>query len=85
MNLSWTLSATEAVTAVAMHLTKTAVYGKYALLSPQSLLVGLLLGGAMWLGSWTGKRLIERLDEKRFALLVEGLLVVSGLLLFFGV
>ena len=76
--------ATEAVTAVAMHLTKTAVYGKYALLSPRSLVIGLLLGSAMWLGSWTGKRLIERLDEKRFALLVEVLLLVSALLLVIG-
>lgn len=73
--------ATEAVTAVAMHLSKTLAYGKFALLTPSSLGMGLLLGGAMWLGSWSGKHLIDRLDERAFRWLVEALLLISGIAL----
>jgi uncharacterized membrane protein YfcA len=76
--------ATEAVTAVLMHMTKTIVYGRYAAMSPADLGGGLALGGAMMLGSWTGRKLIERLPEKRFSLLVEVLLIVAALALILG-
>jgi uncharacterized membrane protein YfcA len=69
--------ASEAVTAVLMHLTKSIMYGRYAALSGGDLLRGLALGGSLVLGSWTGRKLIDRLPEKGLALLVEILLVVS--------
>lgn len=75
--------ASEAVTAVAMHLTKTIVYQKYALIGIQELGYGLLLGVAMILGSWTGKRIIEKLSRDKFILLVEILLLVSAIQLMF--
>lgn len=71
--------ATEAVTAVLMHLSKSLVFGRYAALSPTELLGGLAMGAAMVAGSWTGRRFLERLQEPRFALLVEMLLVLSAL------
>ena len=70
--------ATEAVTAVAMHLVKAGVYSRFSLLTGPVLGVGALLSGAMVAGSWTGKRLIETLPRERFELLVEALLVVSA-------
>jgi uncharacterized membrane protein YfcA len=73
--------ASEAVTASLMHLTKTVVYGRYALLSGQAWLVGLALGGAMVLGSWSGRQLIQKLPERTFGRVVEVLLVVSALTL----
>ncbi len=76
--------ATEAVTAVLMHLTKSIVYGRYAAVTPAMLGGGLALGGAMIIGSWTGRKLVERLPEKRFSLLVEVLLTVAALSLIFG-
>ena len=45
------------------------------------LLRGLALGGSLVLGSWTGRKLIDRLPEKGFALMVEALLVVSAVVL----
>jgi uncharacterized membrane protein YfcA len=73
--------ASEAVTAVAMHIAKTVVYGRYALLDLQSVGAGLALGGAMILGSWTGRLLIQRLPTAAFGAAVELLLILSGVLL----
>jgi len=71
--------ASEAFTAFAMHLTKTVVYNKYSLIGLTELYYGLFIGLAMILGSWTGKRIIEKLSREKFLLLVEILLVLSGL------
>lgn len=71
--------ASEAFTALIMHLTKTVVYNKYALAGPTELYYGLFIGVAMVLGSWTGKKIIERLNRETFILLVEFLLIISGI------
>ena len=76
--------ASEAVTAVLMHLTKSVAYRRYAAMTLDDLLSGIALGGALALGSWTGRRLLERIPEGGFALVVEGLLIVSGLVLIAG-
>jgi uncharacterized membrane protein YfcA len=75
--------ASEAVTAVAMHLTKIIIYQRFAILGAQELQYGLLLGVAMILGSWTGKQIIDRLPKATFRLVVECLLVISALQLIF--
>lgn len=71
--------ASEAVTAIAMHVTKTIVYQKYALIGVQELGYGMLLGVGMILGSWTGNKIIQRLPREKFVLLVEILLIVSAI------
>ena len=71
--------ATEAVTATAMHVTKTVVYGRYGSMTAETWALGLALSAAMILGSWTGKQFIERLSKQKFSLLVEVLLVVAAL------
>jgi uncharacterized membrane protein YfcA len=76
--------ASEAVTAVLMHLTKSFAYGRYATLSLGDFLRGLLLGGSLVLGSWTGRKVIARLPERGCSLLVEGLLIVSAVSLLLG-
>jgi uncharacterized protein len=70
--------ASEAVTAVLMHLAKSITYGRYAALSGGDLLRGLALGGSLVFGSWTGKKMIDRTQDRWFAVLVEILLVVSA-------
>jgi uncharacterized membrane protein YfcA len=70
--------ASEAVTAVLMHLTKSVTYGRYGALTFDELMQGIALGFSLVLGSWTGKELIDRMPEKGFTLLVEILLVVSA-------
>ncbi len=71
--------ASEAFTALIMHLTKTIVYKKYSLIGQTELYYGLFIGVAMMLGSWTGKKIIEKLNRDKFILLVEILLIISGL------
>jgi len=77
--------ASEAVTALAMHLVKTAVYQRSLTLGREMWLLALLLGGAMIAGTWAGKRLIERMPPERFRVFVAVLLVVLALqMLLFG-
>lgn len=71
--------AIEALTAVVMHVVKLAVYGWAALLTPISIATGLAIGAVMILGTSVGKRLLGRVPEHAFPLLVEAVLVVSGL------
>ncbi|MFN3980285.1 MAG: sulfite exporter TauE/SafE family protein [Caldilinea sp.] len=75
--------ASEAVTALAMHVTKTIVYQRYALIGVQELAYGLLLGVGMIAGSWTGKQIAVKLPKAKFIALVEVLLVLSALQLIF--
>lgn len=72
--------ATEAACALAMHLTKTAAYGATDLLSVNVLLLGLALTPATLAGTWTGKKILGRIDDRVFVGLVEAGLIAAGLL-----
>ncbi len=71
---------TEALSTVVMHLTKLVAYRNAAVLSGSSVLVGLAMGPVMVLGSWTGKRIVDRLSERVFVVLIEATMIVAGLL-----
>ena len=70
---------TEALATVVMHVAKLVAYGGAAVLTVHAALVGLALGPVMVGGSWAGKRIVDRLPERVFPLLVEAVLLVSGL------
>lgn len=74
--------ASEAVTAVVMHLTKTIVYGRYALITIEDLRMGIILGLAMVAGSWTAKRFIKQISGKTFNHFVDILLGLAAVSLF---
>lgn len=74
--------ASEAVTAVMMHLTKTVVYGRYSLLTTYDLLTGFILGSAMVIGSWTARRFVKKISGKTFGFFVDMLLGAAALSLF---
>jgi len=74
--------ASEAVTAVLMHFTKTVVYGRYSLLTINDLWVGVVLGLAMVIGSWTARRFIKKISSKIFGYFVDILLAISAFSLF---
>ena len=71
---------TEALSTVVMHVTKLGVYGRYSLLSVNSIVIGLAIGGVMILGSFLGKRILDRVPERVFPYIIEGVLVAAGLL-----
>lgn len=68
--------ASEAVTAVAMHGVKLAVYGTRLSLDPQFWPLALALGVAMILGTWASKRITEKLSPDRFGL-VAGVVLAA--------
>lgn len=71
--------ATEAMTAVVMHITKTVVYSKYALLSLDTVAIGLAMGLVMILGSFIGKKIIDQLPRVWFTYIVEAVVLITGI------
>jgi len=74
-----TYIATEAVCAFGMHLTRGAVLTRYALVTWDTLAVGCVLGTVMFAGAWVGRRLLDRMSDRVFLRVIEGLLIVMGL------
>jgi hypothetical protein len=71
---------TEAMTAVIMHVTKLGVYGSYSLIGIHTLLIGVAIGAVMILGTYLGKRLLNKVPEKIFPYIIEGTMLVAGVL-----
>jgi len=71
--------ATEAMTAVVMHITKGIVYAKFSLLTLHSLTIGLIMGVVMFGGSYIGKQIVDRLPQIWFTRLVELVILVAGI------
>jgi uncharacterized membrane protein YfcA len=72
---------TEALATVVMHVAKLTAYRGAAVLSDESILIGLAIGPPMIAGSWAGKRIVDRLPERVFVLLIEATMTAAGLLL----
>jgi uncharacterized membrane protein YfcA len=73
------LIGTEALATVVMHVTKLFAYRSTAILTTHSITVGLALGSIMIFGSFVGKKILDRLPEKIFVLLIEATLIIAGL------
>ncbi len=71
---------TEALSTVVMHLTKLVAYRQTDVLTWAGVLIGLALGPIMVLGSWLGKRIVDRLPERVFIRIIEAVLIVAGVL-----
>jgi uncharacterized membrane protein YfcA len=75
---------TEAAGALTMHVTKLATYGVGDLLTGQVLLYGAVLTPATLLGAWAGKKVVGRISDDVFVLLVELGLLAAGVLFLIG-
>jgi uncharacterized membrane protein YfcA len=75
---------TEAASALTMHLTKIATYGAGDLLTGPVLLYGAALTPATLLGAWAGKKIVGRISDRVFTLLVEIGLLAAGILFLIG-
>lgn len=70
--------ASEAVTAIGMHATKTIIYGSELRLSASFWPLAGALGIAMILGTWVSKSLVERVPTTWFRRFVTVLLVIAA-------
>lgn len=69
---------TEAACVAVVHLAKTVVYGRYALLTLETAALGLAIGGVMFVGAFLGRRILDRMSDRAFVLLVEVLITALG-------
>lgn len=70
---------TEALATVVMHVVKLGAYSGMAILTGRAVVAGLALGPIMIVGSYVGKRILDRLPEKVFVAIIELVLVGAGL------
>lgn len=70
---------TEALATVVMHVSKLVAYGSTDLLNLQIAAVGVMLGGVLFVGSYIGKKIVDRVSEKTFVLIIEITLVAAGI------
>ena len=75
---------TEALATVVMHVTKLMAYRQAAVLDTPILLVGLGLGPIMVAGSYGGKRVVDRLPERVFVLIIDLTLMAAGVMFVSG-
>jgi uncharacterized membrane protein YfcA len=71
---------TEAACVAIVHLAKTLVYGRYALLTPETGGLGLAIGAVMFVGAWLGRLVLDRMSDRTFQRLLEALVMAVGLL-----
>jgi len=71
--------ASEATTALVMHGVKTVVYQQYLAFDREFWFLSAPMGAAMILGTWTAKRVIERMPREMFQRFVAVLLVAISI------
>lgn len=76
--------STEALGSALMGLTKTGVFRSFGALPMDLVLLGVMVGGAVTLGSWTAKHLMHRISTDRFRVLMDVVLAVAGLAMIAG-
>jgi len=55
------------------------VFRRFGALPAETILQGLITGGSLMAGSLIAKRFVQRLEPARFRLLMDALMLVSGL------
>jgi len=72
---------TEALSTVIMHVTKLVAYRQASVLTRMDVMIGMALGPIMILGSFLGKRMVDRIPERVFVAIIEAVLITAGLTL----
>ena len=61
------------------YVTRAIIFRRNELLTGPLITIGLYIGMVMIGGAWLGRRLVDRMSEKTFLRILEGLLVFFGL------
>jgi uncharacterized protein len=70
---------TEAMASLAVYVTKSLVFRSYGALPLSAIVQGLIIGCSLTAGSFIAKRFVLSLEPEKFRLLMDALLLVSGL------
>ncbi|MFL6647332.1 MAG: sulfite exporter TauE/SafE family protein [Sulfurifustaceae bacterium] len=73
--------ATEAAGSLAVYLSKAAVFRTFGALPADIIAKGLITGSSLMVGSFVAKRFVIRLEPERFRLLMDGLMLASGIVM----
>lgn len=73
--------STEAAATLSVYLAKVAVFRSFGVLPLDIFLKGLLTGSTLTAGAFIAKRFVLKMDPDRFRLLMDGLMLLSGLTL----
>lgn len=76
--------ATEASTAIVSHTIKIIMYSKHQLITSEGVAWGSFLGLAMIAGSYSGKKVLDKLSKETFTQIVEVLLALTGMWFLLG-
>ena len=71
--------ATEGLCGLGMSIARAVGFARYALLGWDTVALGCVLGATMLAGSWIARRLLDRMSDRVFLLIIEAMLVVMGL------
>ena len=71
--------ATEAAGSLAVYLSKAAVFRRFGALPRPVIVQGVITGASLMVGAWLAKRFVLRLHPDRFRLLMDALMLLSGL------
>jgi uncharacterized protein len=71
--------ATEAAGSLSVYLSKAVVFRSFGALPVDLILKGLVIGSSLMVGSFMAKRFVLRLSPDRFRMLMEGLMLLSGI------
>jgi uncharacterized membrane protein YfcA len=73
--------SSEAAASLAVYFAKAAVFRSYGALPLEIVAKGLIIGSTLMAGAFIAKRFVLRMDAARFRLLMDGLMLLSGLTL----
>ena len=73
--------SSEAAASLAVYLAKAAVFRSFGALPLDIVLKGLLTGSTLTAGAFVAKRFVLKMDADRFRLLMDGLMLLSGITL----
>jgi uncharacterized membrane protein YfcA len=70
---------TEALGSLGMYVSKAIAFRGFGALTDEVALRGVIIGASLMAGSWAAKAIVLRIPPERFVLLMEAVLLVSGL------
>jgi len=73
--------STEAAGALAVYLSKTAVFRSFGALPLLVILEGLVVGASLMAGTFIAKPFVQRLDARHFRWMMDGIMLISGITL----